>query len=68
MYKEIKLTKEKKRTNGFMCDLLKLNFNKEWETNLSLFDELEYGGSEKEETIIYIPENSIFTNFNPNIE
>lgn len=68
VHKEIKLTKEKKRTNGFICDLLKLNFNKEWETNLSLFDELEYGWAEKEETIIYIPKNSIFTNFNPNIE
>ncbi len=68
VYKETKLIKERKRTNGVVSDFLKLYFNKEWEENLSLFDLMKYGDSEKEETIIYIPKDSIFTNFNPNLE
>lgn len=68
VHREIKLIKEKKRTNGVISNLLKLDFNKEWETNISLLDELEYGDSKQEKVIIYIPKNSIFTNFNPNLE
>ncbi|MCR1950417.1 hypothetical protein NSA50_04970 [Clostridium sp. DSM 100503] len=68
VYKETKLIKERKRTNGVVSDFLKLYFNKEWEENLSLFDLMKYEDSEKEETIIYIPKDSIFTNFNPNLE
>lgn len=68
VHKETKLIKDRKRTNGVITDFLKLDFNKEWEENLSLFDMIEYGDSEKEETVIYIPKDSIFTNFNPNLE
>lgn len=68
VYREIKLIKEKKRTNGVISNLLKLDFNKEWETNISLLDEFEYGDSKQEKVIIYIPKNSIFTSFNPNLE
>lgn len=68
VHKEIKLTKLKKRTNGALSNFLKLDFNKEWEENFSSFDENKYGSSKQEETIIYIPKDSIFTNFNPNLE
>ena len=68
VHKEIKLTKLKKRINGALSNFLKLDFNKEWEENFSSFDENKYGSSKQEETIIYIPKDSIFTNFNPNLE
>ena len=68
VHREIKLTKLKKRTNGDLSNFLKLDFNKEWEENLLSFDEIKYGSSKQEETIIYITKDSIFTNFNPNLE
>lgn len=60
VYKKVNETKSVKVTTGNFSKFLGFNFDDEYELN--------YGAVEKEEILIYIPPNSILSNFDVNLE
>lgn len=59
VYKEIKTSEIGSMSNGDLANFFRLDFTYEWVKGLP---------QKSKETIIYIPKNSIITDFDPNIE